>query len=165
MRIAGLVQDSIVDGPGLRFVIFTQGCMHNCPGCHNPDTHDLNGGSEMSVTEILTELDKNPLTDGITLSGGEPFLQAEGCAELAREAKTRGLNVWVFSGWTYEQLEDKAKVEPCVRELLDLTDVLIDGRFEPGGRSLELVWRGSKNQRVIDMAKTRELGRVAVRES
>ncbi|MDR1569096.1 MAG: anaerobic ribonucleoside-triphosphate reductase activating protein [Oscillospiraceae bacterium] len=154
MRIAGIVQDSIVDGPGLRFTVFAQGCAHTCEGCHNPQTHDINAGMERDVAEIEAELLKNPLTDGLTLSGGEPFLQARDCAALARTARRRGLNVWTYSGWTFEELLFMAKRDPDIYALLELTDVLVDGRFMPGERSLELRWRGSRNQRLIDVAKS-----------
>ena len=105
MRIANLISDSIVDGPGLRLTVFTQGCPHRCPGCQNPETHDPSGGREVSVAELAAELDKNPLLQGLTLSGGDPFFQAEECAALAREAKARGLDVWTYTGYTYEALQ------------------------------------------------------------
>ena len=161
MRIAGTVQDSIVDGPGLRFAVFTQGCVHNCEGCHNPETHDISGGEEKSVDEIISDMRKNPLTDGITLSGGEPFLQARNCAALAIAAKSDGLNVWAYSGWTYEQLCGMAQDDADINALLSLIDVLVDGRFEEAKRSLGLRFRGSSNQRLIDMNETRRTGAVA----
>ena len=165
MKIAGTIQDSIVDGPGLRFVVFTQGCVHACPSCHNPETHDINGGTEKSVDEIITEMRNNPLTDGLTLSGGEPFLQAEPCAVLADAAKANGLNIWVYSGWTYEELLEKSKTDEDIAALLRLTDVLVDGRFDETKRSLELRFRGSSNQRLIDLKETFRTGEVAVLES
>lgn len=158
MKIAGTVQDSIVDGPGLRFVVFTQGCPHRCTDCHNPETHDAMGGNEMSVSEIVEEMKKNPLTDGLTLSGGEPFIQADDCAAVADAAKASGLDVWTYTGWTYEELLDIAEYDEGVSRLLDITDVLVDGRFEQKKRTLELKFRGSSNQRIIDLVKTRETG-------
>lgn len=106
MRIAGLVQDSIVDGPGFRFTVFTQGCPHNCEGCHNPDTHDPDGGREMTVKQVIDAMLSNPMTDGLTLSGGDPFVQAADCAEIAKAAHKNGLNVWTYTGWTYEKLAE-----------------------------------------------------------
>ncbi len=156
MRIADYVQDSIVDGPGLRFTLFTQGCPHCCPGCHNPQTHDCNGGKEMPVAEVIRLMRSNPLTDGLTLSGGEPFAQAEDCAEIARAARESGLNVWTYSGWTFEQLLVDAR--PGVRELLTLTDVLVDGPFLLPERSLTLRWRGSRNQRILDVPRSLTAG-------
>ena len=149
MRIFGLVQDSIVDGPGFRFACFVQGCPHGCPGCHNPDSHDPQGGREMTVEEVARELLKNPLTDGLTLSGGEPFAQPEDCLALAKTARAHGLNVWGYSGWTFEHLRDQGT--PAQKELLAALDVLVDGPFLLAQRTLNLPWRGSGNQRLIDV--------------
>ena len=152
MKIYGLVQDSIVDGPGFRFVCFTQGCPHHCIGCHNPDSHDPCGGKEMTTDEIIAQMRSNPLTDGLTLSGGEPFLQAEDCLTLARAAHESGLNVWAYSGWTFEELAEHGTT--AQQALLHEVDVLVDGRYRQEERSLTLHWRGSKNQRVIDVQAT-----------
>ena len=158
MRIAGMIQDSIVDGPGFRFTLFTQGCPHHCEGCHNPETHDFSGGSEVGTDEIIKKLLSNPLTDGITFSGGEPFEQAEDCAVIARAARDNGLNVWTYSGYTFEELIQKTEQQPEVRRFLELTDVLVDGRFVLAQRSLNIKWRGSTNQRLIDVVKSLEAG-------
>jgi anaerobic ribonucleoside-triphosphate reductase activating protein len=158
MRIADYIQDSIVDGPGLRFTLFTQGCPHQCPGCHNPETHDPAGGKELTVEELSKILLSNPLTDGITFSGGEPFAQAGACAQLAQIARAHGLNVWAYSGWTFEQLRENA--DPDVQEFLRLVDVLVDGPFLLAQRSLSLKWRGSENQRIIDVPKSLETGEI-----
>ena len=158
MRIAGMIQDSIVDGPGFRFTLFTQGCPHDCEGCHNPETHDFGGGSEMSTDEIIRKLLSNPLTDGITFSGGEPFEQAGDCAVIAKAARDNGLNVWAYSGYTFEELIKKAEKQPEVMDLLKLTDVLVDGRFILAQRSLSLKWRGSANQRILDVPKSLAAG-------
>ena len=159
MRIAGLIQDSIVDGPGIRFVVFAQGCKSCCEGCHNPETWNPNGGREMPVNEIIEEMLSNPLTDGLTLSGGEPFEQAADCASLAVVAREKGLNVWVFTGWTFEKLLNKAKIEPKIRKLLNQTDVLIDGRYIKAEHTLSSKWCGSKNQRVLDIRKSLVAGK------
>ncbi len=151
LRIAGVVNDSIVDGPGLRLTIFTQGCPHACPGCHNPQTHDFAGGREVDTAEILRMMADNPLLDGITLSGGEPFSQSEACAELACAAHADGLNVWCYSGYTFEQLLD-GKAE--WRSLLNQLDVLVDGPFILEKRTLECRFRGSSNQRLIDVQQS-----------
>lgn len=161
MRIASYIQDSIVDGPGLRFTLFTQGCPHRCEGCHNPQTHDFAGGREMQPAEIAELILKNPLTDGVTFSGGEPFAQAADCAEIARAVRRQGLNVWAYSGWTFEQLLEQGGDK---LELLRLCDVLVDGPFILAQRSLSLKWRGSTNQRVIDVARSLECGRAVERE-
>ena len=162
LRLAGIMRESIVDGPGIRFAIFCQGCPHHCPGCHNPETHDFEGGSEVSIDKILKAIDENPILKGVTFSGGEPTCQAEGFAALAKAVKSRGLDITMFSGYTWEQLEARAEKEPALRELLDLTDLLIDGPFIQAQRDLTLQFRGSRNQRLIDMEKTRQTGEVVL---
>lgn len=154
LRIAGLVEESITDGPGFRFAVYTQGCRHNCEGCHNPQTHDLEGGSEADTDEIASKIAKNPLLDGLTLSGGEPFLQAKAAAELARAVKKTGLSVVAFTGYTFEELIAGADGENGWRGLLEAIDILIDGRFELSKRSLSLLYAGSTNQRVLDAVKS-----------
>ena len=150
IRISGIVDESIVDGPGFRMAVFVQGCPHHCPGCHNPQTHDFDGGTWMDTEDIVRRAIENPLLDGVTLTGGEPFCQPEACAEIARQASQAGLNVWSYSGWTYEQLLHK----PECRCLLDQLDVLVDGPFVLEMRTLELRFRGSSNQRLIDVKRS-----------
>ncbi len=151
IRIADIVDDSIVDGPGLRFVVFVQGCTHNCKGCHNPDTHDINGGKIVDTDYILEKFYENPLLDGITLSGGEPFLQTTPLSVIARDIKEKGFNVIVYTGFTWEKLmEYKEKYY----ELLKYTDILIDGPFDENLKSYDLMFRGSGNQRAIDVFKS-----------
>jgi anaerobic ribonucleoside-triphosphate reductase activating protein len=146
--------------------VFAQGCPHHCIGCHNESTLDFNGGVETEIDNILREIDKNPLLSGVTFSGGEPFCQAEGFCELAREIKARGLHIVTFSGYTYEELKELTRKPgpngEAVSGLLDLTDMLIDGRFELASRDLTLCFRGSQNQRLIDMNKTRETGKIVL---
>ena len=154
MKIAGLIHDSIVDGPGLRYVVFTQGCSMCCEGCQNPDTWDPQGGSEVSVDDIARDFLSNPLTDGLTLSGGEPFEQAADCASLAAISREKGLNVWIFSGKTFEELQNDAKSDTDILNLLSQTDILVDGRFILAERTLSQKWCGSRNQRVIDVQKS-----------
>ena len=161
MNIYGLVQDSIVDGPGWRFTCFVQGCPHHCPGCHNPESHDPTGGKEMTVEEVAKQLLSNPLTDGLTLSGGEPFAQAEDCLALAKIAHANGLNVWSYSGWTFEYLRDHGT--DGQKALLAELDVLVDGPFLLAERSLALSWRGSRNQRVIDVPASLSCGEAVIR--
>ncbi len=158
IRLFGLVTDSIVDGPGFRVSIFTQGCPHHCEGCHNPGSHDPKAGKEWTLDEVEKKFTGNPLLDGITLTGGEPFQQPAACAELARRAHQKGLNVWSYSGYTYEKLRELAKQDEGVNALLSEIDVLVDGPFRLKERSLELLYCGSKNQRIIDMKKTRAPG-------
>lgn len=162
IRLYGLVTDSIVDGPGFRTSIFTQGCPHHCPGCHNPGSHDFEAGTVYTLDDVEKKFSGNPLLDGVTLTGGEPFCQAAACAELARRAHTRGLNVWTYTGYTYEKLTEIAASDPDVAALLAVTDVLVDGPFLLSERSLELDFRGSRNQRLIDLNQTRATGAVTL---
>ena len=164
IRLAGVVRESIVDGPGLRFTVFCQGCPHGCEGCHNPDTHDFSGGYDCDIDKILTAVDENPLLDGVTFSGGEPMCQPEAFSRLAAELKKRQLNIVTYTGYTYEELLEISKTRPAVKELLDLTDLLVDGRFVMAERDLTLLFRGSDNQRVIDMNLTRESGILTLAE-
>ena len=160
LRLSGIVRESIVDGNGLRFVVFCQGCPHRCPGCHNPQTYDFSGGREVPLDRILTEIRKNPLLRGVTFSGGEPFCQAAAFAELGRQIKALPglLDVTVYSGYTYEQLAVKALSDPETAALLEVSDFLIDGPYLEDQRDLSLLFRGSRNQRYIDLKRTLRRG-------
>ena len=160
IRIAGTVNDSIVDGPGYRYTIFAQGCPHHCPGCHNPQSHDFEGGRVTDTDTILRQVRENPLLDGITLSGGEPFCQPEACRALAEAARDLGLSVWCYTGYTWEKLMQEA--DPARLALLEAVDVLVDGPFILAQKSLELKFCGSRNQRLIDVKKTHQAGRVTL---
>ena len=151
LRIAGIVRESIVDGPGLRFVVFTQGCPHHCPHCHNPQSHDFEGGYLIEPERILEEYKKNPLLAGMTFSGGEPTLQPEGLLPLAKAVVESGKNNVIFSGYTFEELMKRCETEPALEELLGLCRYLIDGRYIHEQRDLTLHFRGSRNQRIIDL--------------
>lgn len=152
IRVNDFISDSIVDGFGLRFVVFTQGCHLRCPGCHNPATHNLDGGREITLDEVRKKWKKNPLLHGLTISGGEPFLQPEAVLELIRMAHADGLNVNIYSGYTYETL--KHKDCPIINQILIEADILIDGPFIIQLKNLNLLWRGSSNQRIIDLKQT-----------
>ncbi len=160
LRIAGLVEESIVDGPGIRFVIFTQGCPHGCMGCHNPQTHDFNGGKNESIDNIVSMIDADPLLKGVTLSGGEPFMQAKKLVKLLNKINNKELNVITYTGFTYEELIEKADEANGFLELLKASDILIDGKFELDKKQEGLKFRGSSNQRSIDIKKTMEIGKV-----
>ncbi|MCI8609193.1 MAG: anaerobic ribonucleoside-triphosphate reductase activating protein [Firmicutes bacterium] len=166
IRIAGVVRESIVDGPGLRFVVFCQGCPHNCLECHNPKTHDFKGGYDCDIEKIISAVEANPLLDGVTFSGGEPMCQPEAFTILAHKLKEANptLNMVVYTGYTYEELVDMAEMQPAIKELFETIDFLIDGRFIKSQRDLTLQFRGSKNQRIIDMKKTIEQGKVILAE-
>lgn len=165
IRLHGLEPESIVDGKGYRTAIFTQGCLEHCEGCHNPSSHDPNGGTAWTLDDVERKFTDSPLIDGITLTGGEPFVQPAECAELAARAHAKGLSVWTYTGYTFKQLNKMAKQNADVKTLLDETDVLIDGPFVLQERSLNLDYRGSKNQRVIDMNKTRATGVITLWEA
>jgi anaerobic ribonucleoside-triphosphate reductase activating protein len=162
IRIAGIINESIVDGPGIRMVIFGQGCRHKCPGCHNPETHSFNGGRLVTIDSILDQARRNPLLDGLTFSGGDPFEQAEAFALLAKEAKKLNLNIMTYTGYTYEYLIKNSSRHKGWGALLDTTDILVDGRFEQEKRNLLLKFRGSENQRLIDIKRTKVENRVIV---
>ena len=161
-RLSGIVNDSIVDGPGLRLAVFMQGCPYGCPGCHNPQTHDVMGGREADTEEVRAMLKKNPLLDGLTLSGGEPLLQPQAAREMAEMAKAQGLNVWCYTGDTVEHmLKNRA---PDVMAALEYVDVLVDGPFILEQKSLDLRFRGSRNQRLINMPATLKAGKAVLWE-
>jgi anaerobic ribonucleoside-triphosphate reductase activating protein len=160
MRIAGIVRESIVDGPGLRFTIFAQGCPHGCRGCHNESTHDFDGGYDCELSKILEEIDKKPLLSGVTFSGGEPFCQPEPFYKLGLEIKARGLDITAYSGYTLEQLEDMAEKDLFIGKLLGIIDYLVDGPFILEERDLTLEFRGSRNQRFIRMSDVGESGEI-----
>lgn len=154
LRLAGVIKESIVDGPGIRFTVFVQGCPHKCRGCHNPQTHDYAGGYDSSVERIIEEIKKNPILQGVTLSGGEPFEQAEALAELAKQAHEMGLNIVTYTGYTFERLVEGFNDNPGWKSLLEETDYLIDGPFILEQKSLMLHFRGSKNQRILNVKES-----------
>ena len=146
IRICGFEPESIVDGEGIRFVVFTQGCPHHCEGCHNPQSHDFNAGTEYDTADIISMIKKNPLIQGVTLSGGEPFCQYEACLEIAKAVHQMGKNVWCYTGYElYEVIGN-----PLLKEI----DVLVDGKFILAEKSYDLKFRGSSNQRVIDVKES-----------
>lgn len=151
IRLAAPIQiDSVVDGEGIRAVIWTQGCPHNCLGCHNPGTHDFKGGYLEDIETLKKEIDSLEGQDGITFSGGDPLMQIDACLELAKHSKKRGLNVWCYTGFTFEQLLIMSKTNNDLVELLNNIDVLVDGKFDLAKKSFEAPFRGSTNQRVLD---------------
>lgn len=162
IRIAGITEESIVDGPGIRFVVFAQGCRHHCPGCHNPQTHGLEGGTLITVDEILQRMKQNPLLDGITLSGGDPFEQAESFAELAHRARISGYTVMTYTGYTYEALQQEAAQHPGWHRLLRNTHLLVDGPFRQNEHNPLLRFRGSENQRIVDVHHSLNAGSLQI---
>lgn len=151
IKIAGTVNDSVVDGEGYRFTIFTQGCPHDCIGCHNPQTHDFDGGRVEDTEDILKVVLDNPLLQGVTFSGGEPFCQPAPLADLARRLHEHHLDVWCYTGYTMDQL---LQGTPQQLELLRELDVLVDGPYQEWKRDISLSFRGSSNQRIIDVQES-----------
>ncbi len=149
LRLAGILPNSIVDGPGVRMVVFVQGCEHKCLGCHNPDTHPLDGGYEMSVDALVDMMEENRLIDGVTLSGGEPMLQPAALASFARQARIYGHSVWCYTGFTLESLLEENNSDRMA--LLSQVDVLVDGRFVLAKKTLSMPFVGSSNQRILDV--------------
>ncbi len=164
IRLAGLVPESFVDGPGIRFTVFVQGCPHHCKGCQNPETHNFEGGRLADVDKLFNKIISNPLVSGVTFSGGEPFCQPEPLAYLAGLLKEKGYHLMSYSGYTFEELTAMSEKNPSVRELLSRLDLLVDGRFELSQRSLELKFKGSRNQRIIDVPKSLNEGRAVISE-
>ena len=156
LDLSGIVGDSIVDGPGIRTTIFCQGCPHHCPGCHNPETWDFGCGTPMDEETILKIVRSNPLCRGVTFSGGEPFAQSAGFVRLAKLLKAAGYEVASYSGYTFEQLLTGSDDQ---RALLETIDILIDGPFLQAEKSLELVFKGSRNQRILDVPKSLAAGK------
>lgn len=159
LRVAGIVEESIVDGPGLRMTVFVQGCHHHCKGCHNPQTHDFNGGQLTTVDEIFLKYAQNPLLAGMTFSGGEPFLQAHPLALLAEKVHGAGGNIVTYTGFTCEALFQHGQKEKNtdIEKLLEETDMLIDGPYIEEKRNLELLFRGSSNQRILDRQQRKKI--------
>jgi len=161
MRLSGITPESLVDGPGLRYVIFTQGCQHCCPHCQNPETWDVNVGKEFSVKQVVRTLKQHKKPKrGVTFSGGEPFLQATELAEVAQAAHEKGWDVVTYTGFTYEELI--ADNNDGVKALLSASDILIDGKYIHELRDVKLQFRGSSNQRIIDIAATQKKGRIVL---
>ena len=143
LRVAGIMDDSIVDGPGFRLALFVQGCSRHCPGCHNPQTWDPSGGEERTVQDVISYVENTALKKSITISGGEPMDQPDAVLEILRYLHERGWHTMLYTGYTLEELS------PVQRKLLPYTDILVDGPYVESERSLELLWRGSSNQRVL----------------
>jgi len=164
IRLHGIAKESITDGPGFRYAIFTQGCPHQCDGCHNPASHSFVDGVVVPVTTLIAEFRANPLLDGITLSGGEPFMQAAECAVIAQAARASGMHVMLYSGYTYEEIIEQSATRSGWADLLSRADILIDGRFEKKLKSMELRFRGSRNQRAIDVQASLAAGQAVLAE-
>ena len=155
-----LQSDSIVDGEGIRAVLWTQGCLHKCPGCQNPQTHSFDDGFLIDIEEVKEQIDALEGQDGITFSGGDPFYQVEECIEIAKYIKSKKMNIWCYTGFTYEKILNN----PKQKALLQYIDVLVDGKFVEELKDPNLYFRGSSNQRIIDMNKTRKSKKIILSE-
>ena len=164
LAVSEIQRDSIVDGEGIRTVIWTQGCPHHCPFCHNPETHSYQGGFLLDVNMVEKKIDTLVGQDGITFSGGDPMEQPLACAEIARYCHEKNLNVWCYTGYTFEQLLEKSKKIPEIMDFLSQIDVLVDGKFIFAEKSYDVVFRGSKNQRLIDVGKSLTLKKVVLHQ-
>lgn len=165
IRLAAYLQpDSIVDGEGIRTVIWTQGCPHNCKGCHNPETHSFDGGSLVELDEVYKAIDELEGQTGITFSGGDPFMQPKECSLIAEYSKKQGYNIWCYTGFTFENLLKLSQNKPEIMDFLRQIDVLVDGKFEISKKSLSVVFAGSTNQRIIDVPKSLEQNKVVLIE-
>lgn len=160
LRLAGIIKESVVDGPGLRFVVFAQGCNHHCEKCHNPETWDPARGYETSVDELLKQIKGVKLIKGVTLSGGDPFLQAAPFALLAKKLKEAGYDIMTYTGYTFEELQKMAEKDDGTKALLETSDILVDGPYIDKKRDISLPFRGSSNQRLINVPETLKKGQV-----
>ena len=154
VRLSGIAYESLVNGPGMRRVFFSQGCKHNCEGCFNPETHDFSGGEVRNMDELIEDVLKNKMIKGVTFSGGDPLEQADKFAYMAKAFKDAGLNIWCYTGYTFEQVLENMKKDSGLRELISNIDVLVDGRFELKNKKEELKFKGSSNQRTIDVKRS-----------
>lgn len=158
LAIDEIQTDSIVDGEGIRSVIWFQGCSHNCFECHNPETHDFNGGTVVSIEHVKSLIDKLEYQTGVTFSGGDPMMQIDALLELSKYIKEKGMNVWVYTGYTFEEVLEMGKVNPKYMEALKYIDRLVDGKFILKLKSFDVKFRGSSNQRIVDVAKSLKKG-------
>ncbi len=154
IRLSGIAYESLVNGPGIRRVFFSQGCKHNCEGCFNPDTHDFNGGEEKNIDSLIEDVLNNPIIKGVTFSGGDPFERAEEFAYMAKKFKENNINVWSYTGYTFEYIINNLSAKNGWRDLIENIDVLVDGRFEKDKLKDGLRFRGSTNQRIVDVKKS-----------
>jgi anaerobic ribonucleoside-triphosphate reductase activating protein len=154
IRLAGIAYGSLVNGPGLRRVLFSQGCRHNCRGCFNPETHSFTEGKLCNMDEIIEEIKNDTIISGITFSGGDPFEQADKFAYIAGSIRETGKNIWCYTGYTFEYILENKEQRTGWNDLLNNIDVLIDGRFEEDKKVTGLKFRGSGNQRIIDVKES-----------
>lgn len=164
IRLSGIAYESLVNGPGMRRVFFSQGCKHGCTGCFNEDTHEFNGGEDRNMDELIKDVLENPMIKGVTFSGGDPFERAEEFSYMAEYFKKSGLSVWSYTGYTFEYILKHINERVGWKKLLDNLDVLVDGKFEESKTQDGLKYRGSTNQRIIDVKESLKKGEVVIIE-
>ncbi|NFG62061.1 MULTISPECIES: anaerobic ribonucleoside-triphosphate reductase activating protein [unclassified Clostridium] len=162
IRLSGIAYESLVNGPGIRRVFFSQGCNHNCKGCFNPDTHDFNGGEEKNIDELIEDVLCNPMIKGITFSGGDPFERADQFSYMAKIFKENNKNIWCYTGYTFEYINDNLEGNKGWKDLINNIDVLVDGKFEENKKEDGLKFRGSSNQRIIDVKESLKSNKVVI---
>ncbi|MBN1057062.1 anaerobic ribonucleoside-triphosphate reductase activating protein [Clostridium botulinum] len=162
IRLSGIVYESLVNGPGIRRVFFSQGCNHNCKGCFNPDTHDFNGGEERNIDELIEDVLCNPMIKGITFSGGDPFERADEFSYMAKIFKENNKNIWCYTGYTFEYINDNLERNKGWKDLINNLDVLVDGKFEEDKKEDGLKFKGSSNQRIIDVKESLKSNKVVI---
>lgn len=162
VRLAGIAYESLVNGPGMRRVFFSQGCKHKCKGCFNPETHSFEDGEIMDMDKLIKDVLDNPMLKGVTFSGGDPIEQAHSFAYMAKAFKNSNLNIWCYTGYTFEKLLEAMKVDTAISELLNNIDVLVDGRFEINNKKDGLKFRGSTNQRIINVKESLNQNKVVI---
>ena len=164
IRLSGIIHESLVNGPGLRRVLFSQGCKHNCKFCFNPETHSDNGGDLFDMDEIINDINDNPIISGVTFSGGDPWEQADKFAYISKNIQRSNLNIWCYTGYTYEYILEKKDKRIGWNELLNNINVLVDGKFEQDKYDEGLKYRGSSNQRIIDVKESLNKGEIVIIE-
>ena len=162
VRLAGIAYESLVNGPGMRRVFFAQGCKHKCKGCFNPETHSFEDGEIMDMDKLIKDVLDNPILKGVTFSGGNTIEQAHSFAYMAKAFKNSNLNIWCYTGYTFEKLLEVMKVDTAISELLNNIDVLVDGRFEINNKEEGLRFRGSTNQRIINVKESLNQNKVVI---
>lgn len=154
IRLAGIAENSLVNGPGLRKVFFSQGCTHHCRNCFNPTTWSFEGGEVLNVDDLMKKVEFETFLDGVTFSGGDPFQQPKPFAYFAKLLKKKHINLWIYTGYTWEQLEKLQKINPDVKVMIENCDVIVDGPFVQDLADERIEFRGSSNQRIIDVPQT-----------
>ena len=162
IRLSGIAYESLSNGPGMRRVLFSQGCSHECVGCFNPSTHSFSGGELKDMDILIEDIKNNPILKGVTFSGGDPLEQADKFAYIAMKVKKLGLDIWCYTGYTYEYIMENLYDKQEINELLKNVDALVDGKFEINRKDIRVKFRGSNNQRIIDVQASLSSGKVVV---